>query len=74
MNMFLTRQPAESYGSYGSYGHTAWRCATRPRLLQFGSRLHFKRCQALPKETPFPFFSGTPFLGPLVFFFFLFFS
>ena len=24
--------------------------------LQFGSRLHFKRCQALPKETPFPFF------------------
>ena len=21
----------------------------------------FKRCQALPKETPFPFFSGTPF-------------
>ena len=31
--------------------------------LQFGSRLHFKRCQALPKETPFPFFSGTPFFG-----------
>ena len=28
---------------------------------QFGSRLHFKRCQALPKETLFPFFSGTPF-------------
>ena len=25
---------------------------------QFGSRLHFKRCQALPKETPFPFFTG----------------
>ena len=36
---------------------------------QFGSRLHFKRCQALPKETPFPFFSGPLFLGPLVFFF-----
>ena len=30
---------------------------------QFGSRLHFKRCQPLPKETPFPFFSGTPFFG-----------
>ena len=41
--------------------------------LQFGSRLHFKRCQALPKETPFPFFSGPLFFGPLVFFFFLFF-
>ena len=39
---------------------------------QFGSRLHFKRCQPLPKETPFPFFSGTPFLG--LFFSFLFFS
>ena len=25
---------------------------------QFGSRLRFKRGQALPKETPFPFFSG----------------
>ena len=36
---------------------------------QFGSRLHFKRCQALPKETPFPFFRGPLFLGPLVFFF-----
>ena len=25
----LTRQPAKSYGSYGSYGHTAaWQCAT----------------------------------------------
>ena len=31
--------------------------------LQFGSRLHFKRCQALPKETPFPFFSGRLFFG-----------
>ena len=40
---------------------------------QFGSRLHFKRCQALPKETPFPFFFGPLFLGPLVFFFFCFF-
>ena len=40
--------------------------------LQFGSRLHFKRCQPLPKETPFPFFSGTLFLGPPVFFFFVF--
>ena len=39
---------------------------------QFGSRLHFKQGQALPKETPFPFFLGL-FLGPLVFFFFLFF-
>ena len=38
--------------------------------LQFGSRLHFKRCQTLPKETPFPFFRGPLFLGPLVFFFF----
>ena len=38
---------------------------------QFGSRLHFKRCQALPKETPFPFFSGTPFFGTPFFFFFL---
>ena len=34
---------------------------------QFGSRLHFKRCQPLPKETPFPFFSGTLFLGPIFF-------
>ena len=39
---------------------------------QFGSRLHFKRCQALPKETPFPLFSGTPFFGtPCFLFFFL---
>ena len=41
--------------------------------LQFGSRLHFKRCQALPKETPFPFFSGTPFFWDPLFSFFLFF-
>ena len=42
---------------------------------QFGSRLHFKRCQPLPKETPFPFFSGTPFFGtPFFSFFFLVFS
>ena len=40
---------------------------------QFGSRLHFKRCQALPKETPFPFFSGTPFFWTPCFLFFLFF-
>ena len=40
---------------------------------QFGSRLHFKRCQALPKETPFPFFFRGPlFFGPLFFFFFVF--
>ena len=38
--------------------------------LQFGSRLHFKRCQALPKETRFPFFSGTPFFGTPCFLFF----
>ena len=38
---------------------------------QFGSRLHFKRCQALPKETPFPFFSGTPFFGTPCFFCFV---
>ena len=37
---------------------------------QFGSRLHFKQGQALPKEPPFPFF----FLGPLVFFFCFFLS
>ena len=43
---------------------------TTPRYApQFGSRLHFKRGQALPKETPFPFFSGALFLGPLVFIF-----
>ena len=36
---------------------------------------HFKRCQALPKETPFPFFFRGPlFLGPLVFFFLFFLS
>ena len=35
---------------------------------QFGSRLHFKRCQALPKETPFPFFFWDP---CFLFFFFL---
>ena len=40
---------------------------------QFGSRLHFKRCQPLPKETPFPFFSGTPFFGTPFFLFFCFF-
>ena len=41
---------------------------------QFGSRLHFKRCQALPKGNPFSlFFRGPLFLGPLVFFFFCFF-
>ena len=34
---------------------------------QFGSRLHFKRCQPLPKETPFP-------LGPLFSFFWFFLS
>ena len=39
---------------------------------QFGSRLHFKRCQALLKETPFPFFSGTPFFGTPCFLFFVF--
>ena len=44
-----------------------------PRYAQqFGSRLHFKRCQALPKETPFPFFSGTPFFGTPCFLFFVF--
>ena len=41
--------------------------------LQFGSRLHFKRCQALPKETFFIFF-WTPFFGtPCFLFLFLFF-
>ena len=40
---------------------------------QFGSRLRFKRCQALPKETPFPVFSGTPFFGTPCFLFFVFF-
>ena len=40
---------------------------------QFGSRLHFKRCQALPKETPFPFFFGTPFFWDPLFSFFCFF-
>ena len=35
---------------------------------QFGSRLHVKRCQPLPKETPFPFFRGPLFLGPFFFF------
>ena len=39
---------------------------------QFGSRLHFKRCQPLLKETPFPFFSGTPFFGTPFFLFFFF--
>ena len=41
---------------------------------QFGSRLHFKRCQALPKETLFPFFSGTPFFWTPCFLFFVFLS
>ena len=41
---------------------------------QFGSRLHFKRCQPLPKETPFPFFLGTPFFGTPFFLFFVFLS
>ena len=40
--------------------------------LQFGSRLHFKRCQALPKKPLFPFFR-TPFFGTPCFLFFLFF-
>ena len=43
-------------------------------MAAFGSRLHFKRCQPLPKGSPFPFFRGPLFLGPLVFFFFCFFS
>ena len=46
---------------------------TRRYAPQFGSRLHFKRCQPLPKETPFPFFSGTPFFGTPFFLFFCFF-
>ena len=37
---------------------------------QFGSRLHFKRGQALPKETPF---FGDPFFGTPCFLFFCFF-
>ena len=42
---------------------------TTPRYApQFGSRLHFKRCQALPKEPPFPFF-WDPFFGDPFFFF-----
>ena len=43
--------------------------------LQFGSRLHFKRCQALPKETPFPlfFFFSDPFFWDPLFSFFCFF-
>ena len=45
---------------------------TPRNALQFGSRLHFKRCQALPKETPFPFFLGTPFFGTPCFLFFFF--
>ena len=40
--------------------------------LQFGSRLHFKRCQALPKETLFPFFFGDPFFWTPCFLFFVF--
>ena len=41
-----------------------WLQNNAPRYApQFGSRLHFKRRQALPKETPFPVFSGTPFFG-----------
>ena len=36
---------------------------------QFGPRLHFKRCQPLPKGNPFSLF----FVGPLFFFFFGFF-
>ena len=36
--------------------------------LQFGFRLHFKRCQALPNKTTFPFFRG-PFFGTPCFFF-----
>ena len=44
-----------------------------PRYAQqFGSRLHFKRCQALPKETPFPFFLGPLFWDPFFPFFFCF--
>ena len=43
--------------------------------LQFGSRLHFKRCQALPKETPFLFFFRDPFFwDPLFSLFFVFLS
>ena len=40
---------------------------------QFGSRLHFKRCQPLPKETPFPLFLGDPFFWDPFFSFFWFF-
>ena len=46
---------------------------TTPREApQFGSRLHFKRGQALPNETPFPCFLG-PLFWTLVFFFCVFF-
>ena len=46
---------------------------TTPRYApQFGSRLHFKRGQPLPMETPFPFFSGPLFWGPLSFLFLVF--
>ena len=41
---------------------------------QFGSRLHFKRGQALPKETPFPFFFGDPFFWDPLFSFLFFLS
>ena len=47
---------------------------TTPRYApQFGSRLHFKRCQALPKETPFSFFRDPFFGDPFFVFFFCFF-
>ena len=41
-----------------------WLQNNDPRYApQFGSRLHFKRGQALLQESPFPFFLGTPFFG-----------
>ena len=46
---------------------------TTPRYApQFASRLHFKQGRGLPKETPFPFCFGPPFLGTPFFFFSLF--
>ena len=49
----------------GSFPNGFYSCnITTPRYApQFASRLHFKQGQALPKETPFPFFGYLFFLG-----------
>ena len=76
-SILLERLLALVRPAFGSLKRCVQACGCKivtPRYApQFGSRLHFKQCQALPKETPFPFFSGTLFFWNPLFSFFVFF-